>query len=352
MTNLTIRPAILCAGAVLLLAGGAGAQVDPNFYVFLAFGQSNMEGQNKNYAGQDQVALARFQNLSAVTCSGRTQGKWLSAVAPIVRCDTKLSPLDYFGRTLVDSLPATIKIGVVPVAVAGSKIEGFDESTYKSYYASQASWMTSIVAQYGGDPYARLLAMAKVAQQTGVIKGILLHQGESNTGDGQWASKVNAIYTKLLSDLGLKAADVPLLAGEVAPTGVSSGANSMIDALPRTIATAHVVSSSGLTIDNSDGQNVHFDAASYRTLGKRYAIEMLKLLPRSSGVSAPRRRPGSLPEGAFAVRDLRGGLVATFHADDASASDRAWNQLRANLPVGVYWLQSASGNERKVVAGR
>ena len=342
---------MIAALAGLSLAPRAQAAVDPNFYVFLAFGQSNMEGQNKNYAGQDQVALARFQNLSAVACSGRPLGTWVAAVAPIVRCDTKLSPLDYFGRTLVDSLPASIKVGVVPVAVAGSKIEGFDESTYKAYYSAQASWMTNIVSQYGGDPYARLLAMAKVAQQSGVIKGILLHQGESNTGDSQWANKVKTIYNNLLKDLGLEASKVPLLAGEVAPTGVSSGANSMIDALPKTIPTAYVISSNGLTIDNADGQNVHFDAASYRTLGKRYGQQMYKLLKPTLAVAPRLAQPSA--DADYAVYDVRGNKVSTFHALDATALDNQWSGLQKRLPQGIYWIRNTqTASAFKVLAGR
>jgi len=348
MKQSQIGMVVACAG--LCLALPSRAQVDPNFYVFLAFGQSNMEGQAKSFSGQDQVANARFQNLSAITCSGRTQDQWAAAVAPIVRCNTGLSPLDYFGRTLVDSLPSSIKIGVAAVAVAGSKIEGFDLSTYQSYYSTQASWMTSIVSLYGGNPYARLVAMGKVAQKTGVIKGILLHQGESNTGDAQWATKVNKIYNSLLSDLGLKAADVPLLAGEVAPTGVSSGANSMIDALPRTIATAYVVSSGMLTIDNSDGQNVHFDAASYRTLGKRYAVEMLKHVSRTPSAVMP-KSVTFVGETDFVLYDVRGTRVANFRADAASL-DGALAGAWKDLPKGVYWLRNAiSGTAREVVHG-
>lgn len=329
----------------------AQAAVDPNFYVFLAFGQSNMEGQAPMSAA-DQVANPRFKNMSAVTCSGRTQGAWTAAVAPIVRCNTKLSPLDHFGRTLVDSLPSNITIGVAPLAVAGSKIEGFDESTYSTYYATQQPWMTNIVSQYGGNPYARLVSLGKEAQKTGVIKGILLHQGESNTGDAQWATKVNKIYQSLLTDLGLKASDVPLLAGEVAPTGVSAGANSMIDALPKTIQTAYVISSKGLTIDNSDGQNVHFDAASYRTLGKRYAEQMLKLL-KTSSVAPSSRMDANSVAGDYAVYDLKGTRVASFHAENASMADAQWAKIRQTIPGGIYWLKNAkTESARSVFSGR
>lgn len=51
-----------------------------------------------------------------------------------------------------------------------------------------------MVAEYDGNPYARLIELAKQASRCGVIKGILLHQGESNTGDPDWPMKVKKVY--------------------------------------------------------------------------------------------------------------------------------------------------------------
>ena len=259
-----------------------GYSQDPNFYIFLCFGQSNMEGQGA-IETQDKTVDSRFRVMEAINCSGlsRTKGSWYTAVPPLARCGTGLCPVDNFGKTMVANLPANIKIGVINVSVAGCKIELFDKATYASYAAGEAAWMKNIIAEYGGNPYGRLVELAKLAQKDGVIKGILLHQGESNTGDANWAKKVNTVYTNLLADLSLKAADVPLLAGQVvdaAQGGACAGMNSTIDALPRTIPTAHVISSSGCT-DASD--NLHFTSAGYRLLGQRYATMMLSLLPKN-----------------------------------------------------------------------
>jgi hypothetical protein len=91
---------------------------------------------------------------------------------------------------MVARMPERITVGIVNVAVAGCKIELFDKDTYQTYVATVASWMTNIITEYGGNPYQRLVDMAKLAQQKGVIKGILLHQGESNVGDPAWPAKV------------------------------------------------------------------------------------------------------------------------------------------------------------------
>lgn len=45
--------------------------------------------------------------------------------------------------------------------------------------------LTNIIATCGCNPYQRLVEMAKLAQKDAVIKGILLHQDESNTSDTQ-----------------------------------------------------------------------------------------------------------------------------------------------------------------------
>src|ERR1041385_3820553 len=64
--------------------------------------------------------------------------------------------------------------------------------------ATAPAWMTSIIKEYGGNPYQHLVDMAKMAQKKGVIKGILLHQGESNTNDKDWPNKVAKIYNDLI----------------------------------------------------------------------------------------------------------------------------------------------------------
>jgi hypothetical protein len=50
-------------------------------------------------------------------------------------------------------------------------------------------------------PMSTLLKWGKRAQKDGVIKGILLHQGESNTNDKDWPKKVKGVYENLIKDL-------------------------------------------------------------------------------------------------------------------------------------------------------
>ncbi len=253
---------------------------NPNFHIYLCFGQSNMEGQGTIEA-QDRTVNSRFKVMEAVSCSnlGRTKGKWYTAVPPLCRCWSRLSPADYFGRTMIENLPASISVGVVNVSVAGCKIELYDKVNYQKYTSTiTEDWLKNIIAEYNGNPYAHFVEVAKLAQKDGVIKGILLHQGESNTGDSQWPAKVKAIYNNLITDLGMNPDSVPLLAGEVVHAdqgGLCASMNTIIGRLPQTLPNSYVISSSKCT---DDVDNIHFNSAGYRELGKRYARKMLSLM--------------------------------------------------------------------------
>lgn len=262
------------------LAVSAHAAPDPNFHIYLAFGQSNMEGQG-DVGSQDKTVDERFQVLWAAnngSCSGKTKGKWATAVPPLAHCQgAKLGPTDYFGRTMVEKTDSKIKVGVIVVAVAGCSIQLFDKDGYANYARSQQSWMTQRINEYGGNPYGRLIEMAKKAQEDGVIKGIIFHQGETDAGDGQWPSKVKKVYDNIIKDLGL-GNDVPFLAGEVLRSGSSKGANNNIAKLPQQSKNFYVISSEGFNQALGDGQNVHFTSQEYRDFGKRYAEKMIEVL--------------------------------------------------------------------------
>jgi hypothetical protein len=272
-------PKLLTLAGLLMLATVTSAQ-DKNFYVFLCLGQSNMEGFPGIPDEDKQGVDTRFQVLAAVDFPElkREAGHWYPAVPPLCRPRCGLSPADYFGRTLVAGLPANVRVGVVNVAVGGCKIELFDKANYQAYADTAPTWMKPWIAAYGGNPYQRLVEMGRLAQQTGVIKGILLHQGESNTGDPEWPAKVKAVYENLLKDLDLQAADVPLLAGELVgadQNGACASMNKIIARLPAVIPTAHVVSSLGCV---ARPDNLHFTPEGYRLLGQRYAEVMRPLL--------------------------------------------------------------------------
>jgi len=274
---------------VLGFAAGARAQPpDPNFYVFLCFGQSNSEGF-PGLEDQDKVGVdPRFQMLAAVDFPNmdRKSGNWYTALPPLCRSDTGLCPADYFGRTLVAALPKEVRLGIVNVSVGGCNIELFDKDDFQTHAATAPNWMKGSIKAYGGNPYQRLVETAKLAQNDGVIKGILLHQGESNTNDKDWPNKVKLVYDNLIKDLDLDAAQVPLLAGEVVHAeqhGACASMNAIIDRLPKTIPNSYVISSKGC---EARADHLHFTPTGYRELGKRYGQQMLALLPQKPAPAA------------------------------------------------------------------
>lgn len=267
-----IRNIAFIAVAIILMKGYAQTP-DPNFYIFLAFGQSNMEGYPLIEASDKTGVSPRFQLLPAVDWpdNSRKKGTWTSAVPPLCRNSTGLCPVDYFGRTLVDSLPEKIKIGVINVSVAGCAIEMFDKDKYQTYVSGQADWLKAIATGYGGSPYARLVEIAKLAQKDGVIKGFLLHQGESGSSTNQWANEVKTIYNNLIKDLSLDAKNIPLIAGDLV------NSSSMVKGLPNTLPNSFVASSQGC---EQRGDGLHFSPKGYRQLGKNYALLMLPILKK------------------------------------------------------------------------
>lgn len=283
MNRLSILASMLAMACLPMMAQKTGSKVqekpDPNFQIYLCFGQSNMEG-NAAIEDIDRTGVnPRFQAMYAVNDekAGWKKGQWHTAVPPQARPSTGLTPVDYFGRKMVDNLPDSIKVGTITVAVGGASIDLFDKRTYKAYLKKQPDWMKNFASQYNGNPYARLIELAKIAKKQGVIKGILLHQGETNNGDANWPNRVKTVYNDILKDLNLKAEDVPLLVGETVQKDMGGKCwahIAIVDDIAKTIPTAHVISSKGCP---QRGDGLHFIAESYRTMGKRYANMMLAL---------------------------------------------------------------------------
>lgn len=262
-----------------------GTKPDPNFWLFICIGQSNMEGaatpEEQDYAWNDP----RFQVMAAVDFpanTGRHKGEarkkyqWYTAVPPLCRAHSGLTPADYFGRTLVENLPDSIRIGVIHVAIGGCKIEHLMKEYDPQTVTKEAGWFQNIMHEYEDLPYTRVMECALRASHQGVFKGILLHQGCSNSGDKRWPAMVNKVYKDILNDLHLDAKEVPIMAGEVVNAdcgGVCAGMNPIIQTLPETIPTSMWISSAGLPCGPD---HLHFSAEGYRGIGRRYAEAFMK----------------------------------------------------------------------------
>lgn len=259
---------------------------DPNFHIYICFGQSNMEGaakpEEQDYINvPERFLLMAAQDFPAHTANYRGEGRkkfdWSVAEPPLCRAWSGLTPADYFGRTMVEHLPDSIRVGVIHVAIGGCAIEHLFKEYDPQTVVGEPDWFQGIMSNYDNLPYMRILDCALRASHQGIIKGILLHQGCTNTGDKTWPAKVKKVYEDLLSDLHLNAEDVPIIAGEVVSEGVGgvcASMNPIIRTLPETIPTAATVSADGLPCASD---HLHFNAEGYRELGKRYAMKMMEI---------------------------------------------------------------------------
>jgi hypothetical protein len=327
MAGWLLRIIAIAAGIILYSAcaepkDNNEPEPNPEFHVYLAFGQSNMVGylgmpiaSNDNDGSTDNkewVAEYGFdtppENFKVMAAANdnknpysRKKGEWYGAKPPLVRNNTGLSPADFFGRTIAENAAKRkITVGVIVVAVDGCKINLFskDIGVFKTYIQAQQSWMQNQASAYVDSnitissadfntadyPYKRLVDLARQAQDEGaIIKGIIMHQGESggNFPEKSYAQSVRQIYDDLCEDLGLSPGDIPFLAGQAVGDN-----NSDIDSIPNAFAnlpnTAFVISSVGCPgwNPNSSVSNakIHFSFEGYRELGKRYGKKMLGLV--------------------------------------------------------------------------
>lgn len=123
--------------ALLTFGANASAAPDPDFRIYLRFGQSNMEsGENVDEA--DQVVDKRLQVMADFDSTNRgwMKGQWYHAVPPLAARGRGICMVDYFGRAMVAGLPENIRVGDVKVAVPGFKIELYEKLTYTNCAAT------------------------------------------------------------------------------------------------------------------------------------------------------------------------------------------------------------------------
>lgn len=247
--------------------------------IFLLIGQSNMVGAPRPDS-VDDAEIPRVQVLAYDDCPnlGREYNRWYPARAPLHGCYDGVGPGQQFARAVAAAYPEA-RIGLVPLAINGVDVDFF----MKGVVSARRREFRIPPDNHWAGAYDWVLERARLAQRAGTIRGILFHQGESDTGNAPWVGKVKKLVTDLRTDLAL--GEVPFVAGELLYSGCcGKWHNPLIAALPGEITNSRVVSASGLA-----GQDqAHFDLAGQRELGARYGAVMLDLLQTPS----PAARPG------------------------------------------------------------
>jgi hypothetical protein len=237
----------------------AKVKPDRDFHLYALIGQSNM-------AGRGAIGPEDTEIHPRVLCLDRS-GEWVPAVDPL-HFDKPIAgvgPGLTFGKTMAESDPE-IRIGLIPCAAGGSPIRTWQPGGY---------W-----EQTKSHPYDDALARCRIAQQDGVLKGFLWHQGESNSNEQdapRYLDQLKELVSRLRTALQApQAAFVVATLGDFCVTG-NAWAATINDALEQlTLEVEHTacVSAAGLI---HGGDDLHFDAASARELGRRYAMAMARL---------------------------------------------------------------------------
>ena len=241
----------------LPLAAHADEPAAPkNLHLYLLIGQSNMAGRgplpSKPLPVHPRVLMLNKAN------------EWVPASEPL-HFDKTIAAAGIgasFAQTMADASP-DITIGLIPCAVGGTPL---------------SRW------QKDGDLYNAAVTRLKIAQQSGTLKGILWHQGESDSGSestaNSYAERCGQMIRDLRHDAGTNA---PFVAGELGrflaeekggKPNYWKRVNEQLHSLPSTVPLTAVVSSAELT---HHGDQVHFGTESLRIFGKRYAAAMQTL---------------------------------------------------------------------------
>lgn len=319
--NLLIT-AVTVAG---LLGSNAFAEPSENFKVFLCFGQSNIAGGagcgiiDSFKQTTDRVLAFAFNDCGNPSWQKDT---WVPAREPLHCGDggsgnSTMGPCYVFGKIMADSLPDDT-IGIIPCGQSGVNIEVFK----KGGGGCTANWCTPYP---GGNVYNWMLNKCKKAVERGVFAGILLHQGESNSNDGDtWLDKVKGIYDDLKEDIPLEE-DIPIVAGQLLG---DKTLNTSIAKMSTKFTYGYYASSSGL-VGGGDYRDLHFDTTGYVKMGERYAVEMMK------GLHAANLITGTRPES-------RKRIVSSVSADVSSNNTAVYTLNGRLVSSGSQLLKNRS----------
>jgi hypothetical protein len=268
------RRAAVCLLCCLSAAGTVFAQetdgplLPPreNFHLFLLVGQSNMAGRGRITEDQNQPH-PRVLMLTK-------DGKWAPAVDPLHFDKPTVVGVGLggtFAEVIAEANP-DVTIGLIPCAVGGSPISAWQPGAYYEPTRSH--------------PWDDALRRARKAMQDGTLKGILWHQGESDSNEKlapDYEAALHELIARFRSELD--APEVPFIAGQMGQFEERpwNEHKQQVDAahqsLPEKVPHTAFVSSDGL---KQKGDEVHFDADSYRELGRRYARAYLELTKPTS----------------------------------------------------------------------
>ncbi len=245
-----------------------------NFHVFLLMGQSNMSG-GVNIAAGDTQPVPHVLKMRLV--KEGDEPKWVPGAHPLhprrPNKKKRHGPGMSFAQTYVADKPGVV-VGLIPMAWGGKGISQLDK---------------------GSEIYSDAIRHAKAAVQTGTLKGVLWHQGESDTVEQArtdvYEKKLHRLIEDVREDLGDP--QLPFIVGNLAEfygTGKDHNApdrvarigkiKGILRSLPKKVPHTGFVESTGCS--PAARAKVHFDRKSYVLLGKRYAEVYVDMMAKAN----------------------------------------------------------------------
>lgn len=242
---------------VLLAMSAAMPAAEANLHLYLLIGQSNMAGRG----AVDAESAQAHPRVLMLTKDLR----WVPAIDPLHfdKAGAGVGPGLAFAKRMAEA-DSRARIGLIPCAVGGTAIRVWEPG------AADAATKTH--------PYDDMRVRLTAALPAGTLKGVLWHQGEANRGDAAtYGASLRALVERVRRDAG--APEVPFVAGELSAfrpevEAATTAFNAALRAIAPPIPRFAVVSAAGM---QHKGDRLHYDAASARVLGGRYAEAMLKL---------------------------------------------------------------------------
>lgn len=245
-----------------IVFGSPQTKPDPNFHIYILMGQSNMAGRGvitEEYKNEHNSRLLMLNK----------NNDWVRAEHPLHFDKPDIAgvgPGLAFGLSMTEDAKKKIRIGLVPCAVGGTPIEDWEPKAYNKATDTH--------------PYDDALIRIKEAMKSGVIKGIVWHQGEGNSSpekSSTYITQLNSLILRVRNDIGNQS--LPFIIGELGYYRDNyHNINKELKKVPALIPFTAVASSEGL---KHKGDGTHFDSESARTLGLRLA-EKMKAVQRQS----------------------------------------------------------------------
>ena len=237
-----------------------------NVWVFVMAGQSNMAGRGLVEA-QDTIPDKRILTLDK-------ENKIVLAKEPLHLYEPTMKGLDCglsFAKTLLKKMPSNISILMVPTAIGGSSIsQWLGDSIHRN-----VQLLTNFTEKINA------------AKQYGTVKGIIWHQGESDTSPEKSSLYEQRLKLLIMKFRGIAGNTALLFVAGLLPgfqiyradkSIKNPGAITVNEAIKNIKEYDRNYSFISASQTQHRGDQLHFNSASLRLMGERYAEEMFRLL--------------------------------------------------------------------------